>query len=239
MENDFLNKQKQLLIFTAKSLHIAEKDENAFSIMKNAIDMDSKLDSKVRNLFFDIVLGIINPRRTILAQLSEKIEKETKEKNHETAKQLKIISDNTYNELERICQELLSIINQQLIPGNEDPESTVDFMRLQADLCRYSFAFAPEEKKDFYKIRCESIYSEAFQISSNKLPIHSLSRLSLDLNYSIFLAECISKKGNAISIAESEAQKLLSSNSEISETSFHKAMIFSRKLRDKIVQWKE
>lgn len=239
MENELINKQRKLLIFTAKSLYRAEFYTNALSIMKNAIDMDTRLSPKHRKFFFDIVRAIINPMRSTLTQLNENIARETRERRLNVVELLQEVANNHFSELEVTCQDILSIVHQQLIPGNEDAEAKVDFMRLQGDLCRYVNEFAPEKRKEFYQMRCKAVYSDAYKIASSQLPPHSLTRLALVLNYSMFLAETLNEAHDAVDLAETEVNKLLSTNSELSEVLFQKAMVFARKLRDKIIQWKE
>lgn len=238
MENELLNKQRKLLIFTAKSLYRAEFYENSFSVMKNAVDMDARLSAKHRKFFSDIVCAIVNPMRATLTQLNESIARETRERHSKVVENLQNVTNNHFSQLEVTCQNILSIVNQQLIPGNVDPEAKVDFMRLQGDLCRYVNEFAPTKRKEFYQMRCKSVYSEAYKIASTQLPPHSLTRLALVLNYTMFLAETLGEIHDAVDLAEAEVSKLLSTNSELSEVSFQKAMIFARKLRDKIMQWK-
>lgn len=239
MENELINKQRKLLIFTAKSLYRAEFFTNAFAVMKNAVDMDPILSAKHRKFFIDIVCAIVNPMRATLTQLNENIAKEKRERQLKIVEILQKVADNHFSELEVTCQDILSIVNQQLIPGNVDPEAKVDFMRLQGDLCRYVNEFAPEKRKEFYQMRCKSVYTEAYKIATTQLPPHSLTRLALILNFSMFLAETMHEVRNAVDLAESEVNKLLSTNSELSEVLFQKAMVFARKLRDKIIQWKE
>lgn len=238
MENELLNKQRKLLIFTAKSLYRAEFYSNAFSVMKNAVDMDARLSPKHRKFFCDIVYAIVNPMRVTLTQLNENIAREMRERHLQIVEILQNVANNHFSQLEVSCQDILSIVNQQLIPGNIDPEAKVDFMRLQGDLCRYVNEFAPEKRKEFYQVRCKSVYSEAYKIASTQCPPHSLTRLALVLNYTMFLAETLNEVHDAVDLAETEVNRLLSTNSELSEVSFQKAMVFARKLRDKVIQWK-
>ncbi|OHT05226.1 14-3-3 protein 1 [Tritrichomonas foetus] len=239
MENDLLNRQRKLLIFTAKSLFRAEFYTNALSVMKNAIDMDTRLSPKRRKFFFDIVRAIVSPMRSTLSQLNENIIRETRERQIAVVSHLQDVYASNYSDLEITCQDILSIVNQQLIPGNSDAEAKVEFMRLQGDLCRYVYEFAPEERKEFYMLRCKSVYSDAYKIASAQLPPHSIARLALVLNLSMFLAESARDVHGAVELAESEVNKLLAANSELSEALFQKAMVFARKLRDKIITWKE
>lgn len=239
MEADLLNKQRKLLIFTAKSLQRAGFHTSALAVLKNAIDMDARLSPKHRVFLFDIVRCIVNPIRNVLRQLEEAKNKELRERHKPMAAKVQELIDKHFKHLELTCQDILSIVDQQLIPGSADIETKVDFMRLQGDLYRYVFEFASESRKEFYGVRCESVYDDACKIAQAQLPPSSLARLSLDLNRSLFLADFLKRIPDAVEFAESEVNKFLSTNIEMSEASYQKAMVFVRKLRDKIIQWKE
>lgn len=239
MENELLINQRKLLLFTAKSLYRAGFYTNSLTVFKNAIDMNTVLSPKNRVFFFDIIRAIINPIRNTLTQINENIQRETRERQMMAVKMLQDVANNHFSQLELTCQDILSIINQQLIPENADAESKVDFMRLQGDLCRYIYEFAPEEKKQFYIIRCKEIYADAYRLATTLLPSHSITRLALVLNRSMFLAESLHETQEAVELAEIEVNRLMSSNSDLSEVIFQKAMVFARKLRDKILKWKE
>jgi hypothetical protein len=238
MAEDLLNRRLKLLLFTAGSLHKAELDTNALLVLTNAIDMDSKLPPKYQRLFFDIVMAIVSPARSALRHLTDNFNKETKERNVALAEIIQEVILSVFMKLELTCQGILSIIDQQLIPGNPDPESKIEFMRLQGDLYRYLFEFAPQEKKELYLNRGQSVYDQAFGIASVKLMPHSQARLSLVLNRALFLANCQHKVNEAADFAENEANRLLSESVEMNEELYQKAMMFGRKLRDKVIQWR-
>ena len=238
MEGDLLNKQRKLLIFTAKSLHMAEFDSNALAVFKSAIDMDARLTPKHQDFLFDIIRSLLNPMRNSLKQLTESFNKETRERHTEVADLVSGVIKEHFEKLELICQDILSIVDQQLIPGSPTIEAKVNYIRLQGDLYRYMYEYAPQERKDLYRIRCESVYEDATKIALSQLPPHSLARLSLVLNRSLFLAEVLKRVPEAVSFAETEVNRLLSTNTELSEALYQKAMVFTRKLRDKIIQWK-
>lgn len=235
---DLLLRQRKLLIFTAKSLHMAEFDSSALATFKSAIDMDARLSPKHQDFFFEIVRSLVNPLRSTLKQLTESYNKETRERRTDIANMVLDVIKEQFAKLELTCQGILSIIDQQLIPGSLTVESKVNYMRLQGDLYRYMYEYAQEDHKDLYRIRCESVYNDATKVALNQLPPHSLARLSLVLNRSLFLAEVLKRIPEAVSFAENEVNRLLSTNTELGEALYQKAMVFTRKLRDKIIQWK-
>jgi 14-3-3 protein epsilon len=141
--------------------------------------------------------------------------------------------------LECLCQELLSVITQQLLPGNPDPESKVSLMRLQGDLFRYMAEFAVKDHATVYVQRCASLYDEAMAIATTQLSSISLARLSLALNRAIFMGESLHKIQEASEFAQSEYQKLTQNTGEVSEDHYQKAMVLGRAIQEQAFRYDE
>ena len=112
-------------------------------------------------------------------------------------------------------------------------------MRLQADLYRYIVEFSDPEQKRFYSSRAAAVYENAYKLAQQKLPPHSLTRLSLVLNRSILLAEIQGKIAEAVDFVENEVSLLSQENTELSEASYQQAMIFSQTLTKQLLKWKK
>ena len=238
MEGELLEKQRKLLLFTAKSLYKAEIYDQSMISFKQAIDMDSRLKPKQATFFNNLVQAMVNPLRSALKQIHELGQKEC-ERNKQIANDVKDLCDKHYEKLKFTCHDILSTIDQQLIPGNTDVEIKVGMMRLQADLYRYIVEFADSEQKNFYSARAASVYENAYKIAQQKLPPHSLVRLSLVLNRSILLADIQGKIAEAVDFVETEVNLLLQENAELSEASYQQAMIFSQTLSKQLLKWKK
>ena len=238
MESELIEKQRRILLFTAKSLHQAGFQRPALATFKSAIDMDGRVSPKHYNLFYEIVQELLRPLRTSISQLSDAMSRETRERHREVARLLEETLQVRFDGLETTCQDVLAIIDQQLLPACSSDEVRVELMRLQGDLFRYLWDFASGEKRDMYRGRCESVYDEAAKIAT-KLDVHSLARLSLVLNRSMFLAEGLRRTEEAIEYAEGEVNRLLSTNTELPASVYQKVMAFARRLKNKVMEWKE
>ncbi|EAY00162.1 14-3-3 protein [Trichomonas vaginalis G3] len=238
MDSSLIDKQRKLLMFTAKSLYKAGICDQAMTSFKQAIDMDARLNKKQTTFFNDLVQTIVNPIRAATKQLRES-EAFAQEKSESLAT---LIHNETVKQFEKLkftCHDVLSIIDQQIIPGNTDTEVKVDMMRLQADLYRYITEFANDDEKSFFSNRAASVYEQAYKIASNKLPSHSTSRLALVLNRAILLANVLGHISEAVDLVEYEVGLLNQGNTELSETSYQQAMIFSRSLGKLLLRWKK
>jgi 14-3-3 protein epsilon len=238
MNGDLLNKQLKLLLFTAKSLHQAKLDTSALLTLKGAIDMYPRLSPKYQRLFHDIVHAIINPIRALLRHCQESATREGRDRRSIVPIVSQELMTNLFKKLELLCQDVLAVLDQQLIPGNPDPEAKVGFMRLQADLYRYAFEFAGPERRGLYAARSLSIYDEALKMATTQLPTHSLARLCVVINRAIFLAEYCPRIPEAIAFAEGELVHLNTAAVEVNEEVYQGAMALGAQLGNRVAQWK-
>ena len=239
METDMLQKQRKLLIYISKKLYKSGLYDLSLKSIKQAIDMDSRLTQKHRIFFLNLIQNIINPFRATLKHLKENISKDLLEKKNKLTEKISLIYQNQFNLFKITSQDILSIIDQQLLLGNILFEEKIDFLRIQADLYRYLSEYSLDNQKKFFITRADSVYQQAYELAQNNLPSYSLSRLALIMNRAIFLAEILKKPLDAVLFSEFEINNILNNENQLSEASYQKAMIFVRKLTNKIIQWKE
>jgi 14-3-3 protein epsilon len=238
MNADILKKQLKLLLFTARSLHQSKLDSRALTALKDAIDMYPRLSPKYQRLFQDIVHANVNPLRLLLRHCTETATRESRDRRSAVPLAAVELRRSVFAKLERLCQDVLAVLDQQLIPGNPDPEAKVLFMRLQADMYRYSCEYAADDRRELYRTRCKTLYAEAVKLAGAQLPAHSLSRLTLVMNRAIFIAEYCQEVGDAIAFAESELTRLNTGTVEVNEEVYQKAMALGAQLSNRVFQWK-
>jgi 14-3-3 protein epsilon len=237
MQANLLKKQLKLLLFTARSLHQAKLDAMAFTAIKDAIDMYPRLSPKYQRLFQDIVHANVNPLRVLLRHCQDSATREARDRRSIVPIAASELRNGLFSKLELLCQDILAVLDQQLIPGNPDYEPKVTFMRVQADVYRYAFEFALGERRELYRIRCKYVYDEALK-TAVQLPIHSLARLCLVMNRAIFLAECCQEVAEGIAFAEIELAHLTTGSVEVNEEVYQKAMALASQLNNRVFQWK-
>jgi 14-3-3 protein epsilon len=238
MQSNLLKKQLKLLLFTARSLHQSKLDATAFTVIKDAIDMYPRLSPKYQRLFQDIVHANVNPLRALLRHCQDCATREARDRRSIVPMAASELRNSLFSKLELVCQDVLAVLDQQLIPGNPDSEGKVAFMRVQADVYRYAFEFATGGRRELYRIRCRSVYDEALQIAVAQLPIHSLARLCLVMNRAIFLVEYCQEVTESIAFAETELAHLNTGALEVNEEVYQKAMALASQLNNRVFQRK-
>merc|ERR1712216_205869 len=96
-------------------------------------------------------------------------------------------------ELNDICNDVLSLLDQHLIVPEkerekdpEDVESQVFYLKMKGDYYRYLAEVATEEARTENVVHSEKAYENAFKASKKEMaPTHPI-RLGLALNFSVF-----------------------------------------------------
>merc|ERR1712032_1752158 len=142
-----------------------------------------------RNLLSVAYKNVVGARRASL-RIIISIEQREKQKD---SQEWKVMAIKQYKmkveeELTKICNDILELLENKLIGSAEEAEPAVFYRKMQADYYRYLAEFASEEMKTDYAIKAKKAYTDASE-SANELNSTHPIRLGLALNYSVFLYE--------------------------------------------------
>ena len=89
-------------------------------------------------------------------------------------------------ELDAICKEIISTLDEKLIPGSKDFTSKVFYLKMKGDYYRYIAEYTTgNEREEIAKLADDS-YKAAEEIANEKMDTTDPIRLGLALNYSVF-----------------------------------------------------
>lgn len=104
--------------------------------MKKVAQLGQELSVDERNLLSVAYKNSIGSRRTAWRGLNS-IEKKDEVKNPKNVHILKDYKKKLEAELNRFCNDILSLLDQILIPGAKDVESQVFYLKMKGDYYRY------------------------------------------------------------------------------------------------------
>nr|ABV82696.1 14-3-3 protein GF14 xi [Arabidopsis thaliana] len=107
-----------------------ETFEEIKKAMKKSVQLKAELSAKERNLVSVGYKNVISARRASLEILSSIVQKEESKGNEENVKKLKNYRNKVEDELAKICNDILSVINKQLIPSSTTVDSSVLFYNM-------------------------------------------------------------------------------------------------------------
>ncbi|KAM9805268.1 14-3-3 protein beta/alpha-like [Syngnathus typhle] len=226
---------KENLIRMAKLAEQAERYDDMAAAMKSATENnDSELTNEERNLLSVAYKNVVGARRSswrVLSNIALKVEDDRKK---ELSKEYQ---EKIETELNRICQDVLDLLNVHLIPKATLPESKVFYLKMKGDYHRYQAEVATGDDKQKIITNAEQAYQEALKTSSEEMqPTHPI-RLGLALNFSVFYYEIINSPEKACQLAKTAFDDAIAELETVTDDSYKDSTLIMQLLRDNLTLW--
>ncbi|KAF8391233.1 hypothetical protein HHK36_023535 [Tetracentron sinense] len=142
-------KERENFVYTAKLAEQAERYDEMVESMKKVAKLDVELTVEERNLLSVGYKNVIGARRASWRILSSIEQKEEGKGNEQNAKRIKDYRQKVESELSSICTDIMTVIDEHLIPSSSAGESTVFYYKMKGDYYRYLAEFkAGNERKE-------------------------------------------------------------------------------------------
>lgn len=116
----------------------------------------------------------------------------------------------------KACEKFINLINNYIISKTKSDSGVCTFLKVKADHYRYMAEITKGQVLFNNKQNAFQLYKQAYEISSKLDNLDSI-KLSVALNYSVFLYEILNKRINAIFYAKESLSKALLQLKEFSE----------------------
>ncbi|KAL9038273.1 MAG: hypothetical protein Q9214_005345, partial [Letrouitia sp. 1 TL-2023] len=208
-----------------------------------------------RNLLSVAYKNVVGTRRAswrIISSIEQKEESKGSDKHVSTIRDYR---QKIETELERVCQDVLDVLDDALIPKAESGESKVFYHKMKGDYHRYLAEFASGEKRkvaataahEAYKVRAYSLarsnetanpgFQNATDVAQTELtPTHPI-RLGLALNFSVFYYEILNSPDRACHLAKQAFDDAIAELDSLSEESYRDSTLIMQLLRDNLTLW--
>lgn len=232
---------KDELVQKAKLAEQAERYDDMAEAMKLVTEKGSELSNEERNLLSVAYKNVVGARRSSWRVISS-IEQKTEgnERKQEMAREYRTRVE---NELRKICEEVLKLLDEHLIAKASNPESKVFYLKMKGDYFRYLAEVACPNVKDKladkkHVLECsEESYQNAFDIASKDMqPTHPI-RLGLALNYSVFFYEIQNAPDKACHLAKQAFDDAIAELDKLQEDSYKDSTLIMQLLRDNLTLW--
>lgn len=144
-------------------------------------------------------------------------------------------------DLERICLEVLALLEEVLIKCANDEEAQVFYLKMAGDYYRYLAEF--RERSAGYHAKARELYSQALELAQGNVrgrpplpPTHPI-RLGLALNFSVCYYEILNEKQLACDLAHKAFEEAISKLDELDENSYRDSTLILHLLRDNLTLW--
>ena len=142
-----------------------------------------------RNILSVAFKNIVGTRRAAWRVLSSIQKKENNKGNTDNVTKVKTYKAAIEKEMTDICQDILDLLTDFLIPNANAGEGKVFFFKMKADYFRYIAEYSSGDKKNQAAQKALQAYNDAGAVAKESLsPTHPV-KLGLALNHSVFYYE--------------------------------------------------
>ncbi|KAG9137440.1 hypothetical protein Leryth_020629 [Lithospermum erythrorhizon] len=241
------NLTRDQYVYLAKLSEQAERYEEMVSYMDKLVltsTPSTELTVEERNLLSVAYKNVIGSLRAAWRIVSSIEQKEESRKNEEHVGLVKDYRSKVEGELTNICNGILKLLEDNLVPSGSTSESKVFYLKMKGDYHR-------RQKVDLgnsvlWSLRLdESVaaedtmnsYKAAQEIAAADLsPTHPI-RLGLALNFSVFYYEILNSCDKACSMAKQAFEEAIAELDTLGEESYKDSTLIMQLLRDNLTLW--
>jgi len=224
-------------VYLAKLAEQAERYDEMVESMKRVANMDVELTVEERNLLSVAYKNVIGARRASWRIISSIEQKEENKGNATHVQRIKEYRGRVEKELNSICSDILSVLDEHLIPSSTTGESKVFYFKMKGDYHRYLAEFATGAERKEAAENSLIAYKSASDIAVTELPPTHPIRLGLALNFSVFYYEILNSPERACHLAKQAFDDAIAELDTLSEDSYKDSTLIMQLLRDNLTLW--
>jgi len=229
--------QREEKVYMAKLAEQAERYDEMVESMKKVASLDVELTVEERNLLSVAYKNVIGARRASWRIISSIEQKEENKGNESHVTKIKEYRAKVEAELTNICNDIVSVLDQHLIPTANTGESKVFYNKMKGDYHRYLAEFASGNGRKEAAENSLIAYKAASDISTTELPPTHPIRLGLALNFSVFYYEILNSPDRACQLAKQAFDDAIAELDTLSEDSYKDSTLIMQLLRDNLTLW--
>nr|CAB3267837.1 14-3-3 protein epsilon-like [Phallusia mammillata] len=205
--------------------------------MKAIATTDVELTVEERNLLSVAFKNVIGARRASWRIISSIEQKEESKSSPEKLDHIKKYRGEVETELKNICQDILKLLDEHLIPSAATGESKVFYNKMKGDYYRYLAEFENGNSRKDSAENSLVAYKAASDISNSELATTHPIRLGLALNFSVFYYEILNSPDRACRLAKTAFDDAIAELDTLSEESYKDSTLIMQLLRDNLTLW--
>jgi len=223
-------------IYIARLAEQAERYTEMADAIKKVAQMKEELSVEERNLLSVAYKNVVGSRRAslrIIASIEQKEESRGKEDHLHKARDYR---KKVEKELTDICNDILSVLDNHLIPTASTAESKVFYNKMKGDYHRYLAESTSGEPRQESAEKALAAYKAASDVAQELLPTNPI-RLGLALNFSVFYYEIMNSPDNAIQLAKQAFDSAIEQLESLTDDTYKDSTLIMQLLRDNITLW--
>merc|ERR1719219_2939441 len=224
-------------VYFAKLAEQAERYDEMAGYMESVGNVANELSVEERNLLSVAYKNAVGSRRAAWRIITSVEQKEKTKGNEEQAGYAKAFLSKVEAELRKICDTILKLLDEKLIPKTPSGESRVFYVKMKADYYRYIAEFTEGDEKNKASADAKAAYADATKVAENDLVVTHPIRLGLALNYSVFMYEVLGQPEEACKMARTAFEDAIAELDNVAEDSYKDSTLIMQLLRDNLTLW--
>jgi len=228
---------REQAVYFAKLAEQAERYDEMAEHMETVGKLPEELSVEERNLLSVAYKNAVGSRRAAWRIITSVETKEKSKGNDAQAAYAKEYCAKVEGELQKICDTILGLLDNNLISKASNGESKVFYQKMKADYYRYIAEFASGDKKTKAAENARVAYEEAKKVAEADLAVTHPIRLGLILNYSVFQYEVLQNPEEACKMARTAFEDAIAELDNVAEDSYKDSTLIMQLLRDNLTLW--
>ena len=228
---------REELLYLARLAEQSERYDEMVKYVAAFVKKDARdLSVEERNILSVAYKNVVGTRRQAWRVLHSIEGKEERRNNLDNKARAESYRRELEQELVRLCQDILDLIDSRLLPQAAAAEGRVFYHKMKGDYYRYVCEFAKGALRDENSNKALTSYQEALTVASELPPTHP-TRLGLALNFSVFYYEIMQNQQKACEMAKQAFDEAIPELDNISEESYKDSTLIMQLLRDNLTLW--
>lgn len=239
-----MSNDRESFVYKAKLAEQAERYDEMAEFMKEVAAMSStepaekrELSVEERNLLSVAYKNAVGARRASWRIISSVEQKERSKPNSSNAPLAEAYRVKVEDELNKICNDILNLIEEHLIVNSNTGESKVFYYKMKGDYYRYISEFSAEDQKRNAADQAHEAYKTASDIAMKELLSTHPIRLGLALNFSVFFYEIRNNADEACRMARQAFEDAIAELDTVPEDNYKDCTLIMQLLRDNLTLW--
>jgi 14-3-3 protein epsilon len=226
-------------VYMAKLAEQAERYDEMVEEMKKVAKLvhEQELTVEERNLLSVAYKNVIGARRASWRIVSSIEQKEESKGIEEHVTRIRRYRSTVEKELTSICDSILALLDDHLIPTASTGESKVFYLKMKGDYHRYLAEFKNGADRKVAAEHTLLAYKAAQDIALVDLPPTHPIRLGLALNFSVFYYEILNSPERACHLAKQAFDEAIAELDTLGEESYKDSTLIMQLLRDNLTLW--
>jgi 14-3-3 protein epsilon len=227
---------REELVYMSKVSEQTERFDDMLSYMKQVVHQKNELSVEERNLLSVAYKNSVGSRRTAWRAL-EAIEQKEESKGGRHTNLIREFKKKVKEELDGLCNDVLNLITNNVLPHCGSPESKVFFLKMKGDYYRYLAECSNGEQQTSISQGGLQAYQEATTIANSDLKETNPIRLGLALNFSVFYYEILNNPTQACSLAKQAFDDAIAKIEELNDDEYKDSTTIMQLIRDNLTLW--